>query len=192
MIHEATRTLVKSPPEVWEQCSDPESLSRHLNGSFGEIRITRLDPENTVAWEGEHGSGTVTIEPSAWGTRVTLTAHTEGEEEPQAVEVPQAEVPEPEVPEPPKPTLEAAPPPPRQSMMRLLLGLWRRRTAADPVPGVDPPPTAWAEPAPAEPEPPEPEPEPEPVVPPEPDGSAILMAALESMGQAHHRPYSRG
>ena len=71
--HQASRTLVKSPPELWAECSDAGSLARHL-GEFGEIRITRLEPETSVAWEGEHASGTVTIEPSGWGTRVTLTA----------------------------------------------------------------------------------------------------------------------
>ena len=47
---------------------------RHL-GAFGEIKITRLEPERTVAWEGEGASGTVSIEPSGWGTKVVLTAH---------------------------------------------------------------------------------------------------------------------
>jgi hypothetical protein len=67
------RTLVKSPPELWADLSDPESLARRL-GEFGEIRITRLVPEKTVAWEGERASGTVEIEPSGWGTKVRLTA----------------------------------------------------------------------------------------------------------------------
>src|SRR5579859_3440439 len=69
----ATRTLVKSAPELWTECSDAASLSRHLD-HFGEIRITRLEPETAVGWEGEHASGTVRLEPSGWGTRVVLTA----------------------------------------------------------------------------------------------------------------------
>ena len=48
-MFEARRTLVKSPPELWAEISDPDSLARHL-GAFGEIRITRLEPEATVAW----------------------------------------------------------------------------------------------------------------------------------------------
>src|ERR1700761_2879474 len=71
--HEASRTLVKSPPELWAECSDAGSLSRHL-AEFGEIVITRLEPETAVAWEGERASGTVRLEPSGWGTPVTLTA----------------------------------------------------------------------------------------------------------------------
>jgi len=72
-IHEASRTLLKSSPELWAECSDAASLSRHL-GQFGEIKITRLEPETAVAWEGAHVSGTVRLEPSGWGTRVILTA----------------------------------------------------------------------------------------------------------------------
>jgi hypothetical protein len=77
--HEASRTLVKSPPELWAECSDAASLARHL-GQFGEIRITRLEPETAVAWEGERASGTVRLEPSGWGTRVVLTARAASED----------------------------------------------------------------------------------------------------------------
>ena len=48
----AQRTLVKSPPELWAEVSDAGTLARHL-GEFGDIRITRLEPETTVAWEGD-------------------------------------------------------------------------------------------------------------------------------------------
>ena len=71
-----SRTLVKSPPELWAELSDPEHLARHL-GEFGEIRITRTEPEHTVAWEGESARGTVELEPAGWGTKVTLEAVTE-------------------------------------------------------------------------------------------------------------------
>jgi hypothetical protein len=84
--HEASRTLVKSPPELWAELSDPSSLAGHLAESFGEIRITRLEPETAVAWEGERASGTVRIEPSGWGTRVTLTAREPAAEPPVAEE----------------------------------------------------------------------------------------------------------
>jgi hypothetical protein len=92
----AKRTLVKSPPELWEELSEVERLAKHL-GAFGEITITKLEPEHTVAWEGEHASGTVSIEPSGWGTKVTLRA-----------ELPEPE-PEPE-PEPDPEPAAAAPP----------------------------------------------------------------------------------
>jgi hypothetical protein len=76
----AKRTLVKSPPELWNELSEVERLARHLD-AFGEIKITRLEPEHTVAWEGEKASGTVSIEPSGWGTKVTLRAQVEAEQE---------------------------------------------------------------------------------------------------------------
>jgi hypothetical protein len=69
----ASRTLVKSLPELWSEVSNAASLQRHLD-QFGEIHITRLEPEAAVAWEGEHARGTVRLEPSGWGTKVILTA----------------------------------------------------------------------------------------------------------------------
>jgi hypothetical protein len=74
----AQRTLVKSPPELWAEVTDVEALAGHL-GAFGEIRITRVEPETTVAWEGDRARGTVELEPAGWGTKVTLTARIEPE-----------------------------------------------------------------------------------------------------------------
>ncbi len=144
----AQRTLVKSPPELWAEVSDVDALARHL-GEFGEIRITRLEPETTVAWEGDRACGTVALEPSGWGTKVTLTAKL-------------AEVPEPEAPE-----------------AELVAGAEAEPAAepeaiapeAEPVAGAE------AEPA-AEPEAIEPEPEPEPEAA-EPEPLAPEPAAAE-------------
>ncbi|HTU78183.1 MAG TPA: hypothetical protein VMF09_05420 [Solirubrobacteraceae bacterium] len=69
---EVQRTLVKSPPELWAELGDPASLARHL-GEFGEIRIIRAEPETTVEWTAENITGTVSIKPSGWGTKVTLS-----------------------------------------------------------------------------------------------------------------------
>ncbi len=69
---EVQRTLVKSPPELWAEISDPESLARHL-GEFGEIRITHVHPEQRVEWEADDARGAVVIKPSGWGTKVKLT-----------------------------------------------------------------------------------------------------------------------
>jgi hypothetical protein len=69
---EVQRTLVKSPPELWAELSDPAALARHL-GELGEIRITRTEPEKTVEWEAENTTGTVSIQASGWGTKVTLS-----------------------------------------------------------------------------------------------------------------------
>jgi hypothetical protein len=183
------RTLVKSPPELWAEVSDLEALAKHL-GEFGDIRITRLEPETTVAWEGDRVSGTVQLEPSGWGTKVTLTAELpEPEPEPVA-----AQEPEPE-PEPlPKPVaIEAPPPSPIQEtpdpepapelsepepepVVIEKLGFWarlfgRRKPLAEVPPATEPPPPVEEpepEPPPVE-EPPAPEPPPlQPVPDPEP------------------------
>lgn len=69
---EVQRTLVKSPPELWSELSDPAALARHL-GELGEIHIVRVEPEKTVEWEAENTTGTVSIQPSGWGTKVTLS-----------------------------------------------------------------------------------------------------------------------
>ncbi len=69
---EVQRTLVKSPPELWAELSDPAALARHL-GELGEIKITRTESEQLIEWEAADASGTVLIKSSGWGTKVTLT-----------------------------------------------------------------------------------------------------------------------
>ncbi|MDP2712718.1 MAG: hypothetical protein Q8O56_16020 [Solirubrobacteraceae bacterium] len=69
----AQRRLVKSPPELWAEVSDERALGRRL-APFGEIRITRVEPETTVAWEGDRASGTVELAAAGWGTKVIVTA----------------------------------------------------------------------------------------------------------------------
>ena len=62
--------------------------------------------------------------------------------------------------------------------------------AINKTPGVTPADVQRVEPARAE---AEPEPEPEPEAPQAPDPlEAVLVGALDSLGQAHHRPFSRG
>lgn len=169
---QARRRLVKSPPELWAEVSDAASLARHL-GDVGEIRITRLTPETEVAWEGERASGTVELAPAGWGTAVTLTAApaTVAVEPPAPAAEPE---PEPEPAAEPEPEPEVAAPPP--SRFAALVARLRRR----------PPEPVAAEPAAAEPAPaPEAEPAGDPLL-------ASLTAALDSLGAAHHRPFSRG
>jgi hypothetical protein len=98
---EVQRTLVKSPPELWAELSDPTSLARHL-GELGEIKITRVEPERTVEWEAADTTGKVLLKASGWGTKVTLTAARE-------VAAPEAIAePEPEPTDQPEPAIEAA------------------------------------------------------------------------------------
>lgn len=188
------RTLVKSPPELWSELSEVESLARHL-GEFGEIAISRLEPEHTVAWEGEHARGTVQLEASGWGTKVTLSAQLPGA-------APAADAPasgeSAEVVDPPESAEPAEPPAPGPAPARrgswLRRWLLRRRVDAEPVAIVPQTPTreiesveveplAWYEPDPGG-------PEEEPGVNRE-RAQCVLEEALENLGSAHHRPFSR-
>jgi hypothetical protein len=112
---EVQRTLVKSPPELWAELSNPEALARHL-GELGEIRIVRVDPEKSVEWEAENTTGKVSISASGWGTRVTLEVTREHvpAEEPaaQAASAPaEAAEPLPEAAEPQPDAVEPLPEP---------------------------------------------------------------------------------
>lgn len=195
----AQKTLVKSPPELWSELSEVESLAKHL-GELGEITITKVEPESTVAWEGEEVSGTVELEQSGWGTKVTFRA-TVPEPGPAAVAEAIDIEPEP-VPVEPEPEPAAIEPPaeaPEPKQGFFARWLFRRRQPL-PEPPAEPEPQAAVEPETAvEPEPvaakpePTPEPEPEPVATVETERvQRVLDGTLEALGQAHHRPFSRG
>jgi hypothetical protein len=191
---EVKRTLVKSPPELWAELSDPASLARHL-GDFGEIRTTRTAPETTVEWEAHSVRGTVELKPSGWGTKVTLSVLRELPEPaatPAAAVIPEATVapkPEPETQEPderepeavePEPEAEAVEPEPepqpapRPRLFARLFRRWRHERALEPV----------LEPVEHEVEPTEPtaelRPEPE-QQPPDPDPIPDLAAELAAI-----------
>jgi hypothetical protein len=189
------RTLVKSPPELWAEVSDLEALAKHL-GEFGEIRITRLEPETTVVWEGDRVSGTVKLEPSGWGTKVTLTAELAAIEEASEPEIAE---PEPVVEEPvvvEEPIIEeqavekpvAIDPPaspvteePRRGFWARLFGR-REKVVAEAPPVEEPVEEPVREPEP-EPVPVEEPPAPplQPVPDPEPDPDEPLPAAEEGV-----------
>jgi hypothetical protein len=224
----AKRTLVKSPPELWEELSEVERLARHL-GAFGDIRITRLEPERTVAWEGERASGTVSIEPSGWGTKVVLTADLDEEEDPPGVvagaepadgaesageraepasavgggEEPRSELAEPH-------GGLAAPPSRWRAFWARLFSGWLvpeerlnpatagSRQASKEIPAPGPRITAVGaadlereDEPPVEPEVGAPAPSPTSAIDPE-RAEAVLQEALDALGSAHHRPFSRG
>jgi len=225
---QASRRLVKSPPELWAEVSDAASLARHL-GEVGEITITRLEPETTVAWEGEHASGTVELAPAGWGTSVTLTAEPaaaeptavtplEPEPEFEPLSAATADAPtEPKPPAEPEATgIEETAPTAEPVRRGWLARLFRRApehqpplapqpttgpdtstTDADPAGGGEDarPPAEGPVSAPGRMGPgltgpvrqaAEPEDEPQPAL------EAALNQALDSLGQAHHRPFSRG
>jgi hypothetical protein len=139
---EVQRTLVKSQPELWAELSDPATLARHL-GELGEIRIVRTEPHRAVDWEaaaadGAQAHGRVEIEPSGWGTRVTLSASrlppesSEPEPEAETEPEPQAVV-EPE----PEPASEVEPEPqPESAAIEALPGVEPEPQIADPSPEI--------------------------------------------------------
>lgn len=196
---EVRRTLVKSPPELWAELSDPESLTRHL-GELGEIRIKRAEPETVLEWEADGASGTVQLEPSGFGTKVTLSLEREipaPEARTDAVEAVEADAvaePEPkhDVPEAtadvePETDLEpeaAAEETEPHAMVEpepklgLFARLFRRRRK-EPVVAVEPEP----EPEPVVAVEPEPKPEPVAVVEPEPqpEPAGAVVAELEAI-----------
>ena len=69
---EVSRTLVKSPPELWAEL-EGDCLSTVV----GEVTIRPVEAERELAWEAEGASGTAVLEPAGWGTKVTLTAEIE-------------------------------------------------------------------------------------------------------------------
>jgi hypothetical protein len=206
---EVQRTLVKSPPELWAELSDPTSLARHL-GELGEIRITRVEPERTVEWEATDTTGKVLLKASGWGTKVTLTVAREVAGQAAIAEPEPGPVIEPE----PEPAIEAEVEPEPESVAveepearpGFFARLFRRRPKEQVLP-----------------KPPEPQPEPELTVEPEPtpedvppppeeppaevpdiaaellaaeeaataEVTAVLTAVLDRLGAAHHRPFSR-
>jgi hypothetical protein len=198
----AQRRLVKSPPELWAEVSSEDTLGHHL-AQFGEIRITRTQPETTVAWEGDRASGTVELAPAGWGTKVILTATlaappTQHEAQPEATAapVPAAVEPQPEpAPEPrpePQPVaaapdVPATPRAPQEPKLGFFARLFRRRPkppapiAAPPAeastPSPDPSPPALG------PEPPPPDPDPAPILQtpqPEPETAPAPAPQLDA------------
>jgi hypothetical protein len=166
---EVQRTLVKSPPELWAELSDPAALARHL-GELGEVRITRVEPEKIVEWEGTNATGAVRLKPSGWGTKVTLTV-TREVSAPEPVATPEPE---------PAPVQEPEPEPRRGFFARV----FGRRPKMEPVP--EPEPVAQEEA--------------QPDLAAElaaleeslsAETQAVLTTVLDRLGAAHHRPFSR-
>jgi hypothetical protein len=69
---EVSRTLVKSPPELWAELG-----ADCLEKAFGEVSVEEKDPERALAFQGAGVYGTALLEPAGWGTKVTLTAEIE-------------------------------------------------------------------------------------------------------------------
>ena len=155
---EAKRTLVKSPPELWAELSDMAALARHL-GEFGEIRITRTEPESVVEWEAR---ACLRLR-AAGAVRVGHDGHAHGA------------------------ARDAGPAPARAgARARARAGPAARRASGRACSGA------------AGPSPRRPWPRHRPPLDPDPlpaieaaTGAAVLSNALDALGAAHHRPFSR-
>ena len=75
----ASRTLVKSPPEVWEQLDHPgrmEGLMSALVGHAADVQVYQREEESRLAWK-EVPDGArieVKIAEKGWGTNVSVSA----------------------------------------------------------------------------------------------------------------------
>ncbi len=70
--YEVSRTLVKSPPELWAELE-----GERLRDALGEAVVRTTETERELAWEADGAAGIARLEPSSWGTKVTLTAWVE-------------------------------------------------------------------------------------------------------------------
>jgi hypothetical protein len=67
---ELERTLVKSPPELWDELASQEWLARWLPG----VQIGALDPPSRIEWSADGARGVIELEASGWGTRIRAQA----------------------------------------------------------------------------------------------------------------------
>ncbi|MEA2468987.1 MAG: hypothetical protein QOJ57_3113 [Thermoleophilaceae bacterium] len=63
---------MKSPPELWAELE-----GERLREALGEAVVRPTQPERELAWEADGAAGLARLEPSSWGTKVTLTAWVE-------------------------------------------------------------------------------------------------------------------
>ena len=73
------RTLVKSPPELWELVDDRELLGRWCAELFGSreesVRVVERRPGEQLVWESDgHGARVeLHLAEKGWGTNVSVT-----------------------------------------------------------------------------------------------------------------------
>jgi uncharacterized protein YndB with AHSA1/START domain len=69
---ELERTLVKSPPELWDEIASKEALGRWL----GDVSVSAVDPPSRIEWNVEGAHGVIELEASGWGTRIRAKIQT--------------------------------------------------------------------------------------------------------------------
>jgi hypothetical protein len=84
-MQSASRTLVKSPPELWELLDQPErmqGLMSALLGHAAEIHVSERKPEERLVWEakgqGDDARIEVEMAEKGWGTHVEVGAECDG------------------------------------------------------------------------------------------------------------------
>jgi hypothetical protein len=75
----ASRTLVKSPPEVWEQLDHPgrmQGLMSALVGHATDVSVYEREEESMLAWKAIPDDAWIKVElaEKGWGTNVSVTA----------------------------------------------------------------------------------------------------------------------
>jgi hypothetical protein len=69
---EVERTLVKSPPELWDEIASEEALGRWLS----DVHVSAVDPPSRIEWTSEGTRGVIELEASGWGTRIRAQVET--------------------------------------------------------------------------------------------------------------------
>ena len=79
----ASRTLVKSPPEVWEQIDQPgrmQGLMSALVGHATDVSVYEREEESKLAWKAASDEARIEVEMAekGWGTNVSVSAENGG------------------------------------------------------------------------------------------------------------------
>ena len=69
------RTLVKSPPELWEEIGSEDALRQWLGG---DVRVSAAEAPGRLEWDRPDSAGVIELEASGWGTRVRAQATAKG------------------------------------------------------------------------------------------------------------------
>lgn len=78
-----SRTLVKSPPEVWAELERDGRLAELLE--IESLEVTVAQELEVLEWQAETASGRIEIKASGWGTKVSLTAEVDETEAKETV-----------------------------------------------------------------------------------------------------------
>jgi hypothetical protein len=73
----ATRTLMKSLPELWELVDDEPQLrhwSERLGRGDGPVEVMAREPQRFVIWRGDGVRAKIALEEKGFGTQVEISA----------------------------------------------------------------------------------------------------------------------